>query len=355
MSAPVESSNRRKLLRANYRQFSPMRDSLCIALDNDDHAHSLAQMSLKRGNAVHQLEDLLEHVGFGRLSLKVRHGGQALVFEGNGNQMLRVVCERDYHERAPRPWMLEATQTLHTEHNVVEVLPKVHTLFDILRDPNLVKAYGIENKDVQHYIMQLMVDAAHDGYLFCDPSLSNVGIARGADGQNIPLVIDPGAVAPLGKLAGIHNLQLRIRVERNPHYFDERAQLYAREEAGKGDLMPYINYLKEQSPTPPRVYRAAQQCHRQELGLEMEKLRNVLGREECKAALREFYEERKSYGPQPRSKHVRLGAQLIENRISADELGDIIEEAMHAPDQGQGFCERIRQEALRRGAIKERK
>ena len=206
----------------------PPVDEVVRAVDYSGFQHTRDVLSRGRMNQIHQNEtadhfkdkdlaelvECLESHGFRRVSNKISRGFFAIVLEANHNQMIRIVDKQAEYPRHHEPDVLQPVQVIDDLPRYrIEILPKVHTLSEILagrvkKDPKkpidkaskqLADYYGLSKNpeqaknEIESYVLRLISDNMKNGQFFYDVALSNICLVKDEQGNNVPLVLDPCA------------------------------------------------------------------------------------------------------------------------------------------------------------------
>jgi hypothetical protein len=322
-----------------------------------------------------RLETQLRNLGFRRFGPEVHKGSYAIVFEGNERQMLRIV---NSESAETRPKDMDVLQPmLRVDFNgsgVVEILPKVHTLFDIIETPELSKQYGITREGAAQILRQLVIDNLHYDRIFFDCAPQNVGIIKDPAGNNVPVIIDPGVVIDPIQLTDIMNkatglrfidvLKVRLAHDFSTRHFQDRAAAdFSTYEAMKGPDVAVFSTLRDlgKEPASNHDYVGAQKHHMKQLGLEYGKTSNTIGMIE----LKKFADERLYIsGVRPHKKidgrMQPVGEQLAKDydpmrstwgqMVNGDglyrnEIAEIVRAAGQDENPNVGFCTKIKEAA----------
>lgn len=223
------------------------------------------------------LERLVEHLhqhGFRKLSQHVRSGSYAMVLEGGNHQMIRVVDSRLEAPRAPSWDVLQPIEVLDVGHGLsIEVLPKIHTLDEVMKDYKLRKQYGLKNhvEDARNMMEHLFLDNLHRGICFFDACYDNIAVVQDANGRAVPLVLDPGALVPAQQMEIFHRTQLIERCIDEPHLMSKRLSVAECAPTGNGLYETTVARLLQgwlRMPVPEQLdYQGAQEAHLARLGL----------------------------------------------------------------------------------------
>lgn len=340
-------------------------DEVTAQVPDERFIMNKAARHLKRNGALAHLTERLEQCGFKRVSEKIRHGGEALVFEASGGQMLRVVHALKPINRQPINCLLKPIHTIQDGEFFIEVLPKVHTLHDIYASNELSKEYGIRTpQDCARHVREALINAAHDGYFFFDASPSNIAILTLPSGKHVSMVLESGALVKWKDVHSQHRSEFAGRVKHRLEWFDTFTKIFAGDSDAMttGSLNAYRDYLEQQEPTPPHQFRAAQAAHLERLGLRESRMQGIYNDQQIAKLIDNFAQKRSSYEgavdgetQQPYDARQSLHAQLRRSGVSRQELGDIAKAALQDDQtEGKGFCKRLRHEAVKRDILPDR-
>ena len=147
-----------------------------------------------------EIDELIEYIkklGFRKVSARPKIGCNGVILEANNHQMIRIEIDGGERQRIVKDYVLWSLKTFKCGRYNIEILPKIHTLAEIVADKNLARAYefpeGHERKEAERLIERLTTDMLHDHELLADGKFPNIAIIKNAKGANIPLCLDPGA------------------------------------------------------------------------------------------------------------------------------------------------------------------
>ena len=295
----TDENNKPLLSPPDYGAFKPVEQVFTLdeaqwAPQSVTRPHPTFTHVLSKPGAIEAIVAKLQDDGFRRVHGKLRYGSAGYVMEGHDNQIIRIVGHAYEQPRPDRPYVLQPITSQIVGDVRIEILPKVHTLAEILASQPLRNAYGYGDRDrheVAREILGQMSDLCKsDGYAFSDTKTENIAIVRDVSGNNVPLILDPGAI---------------LRLDSATQLPDESLALYTN----------------------------AQQWHVEQLGL-------------CRGRPKNVDDELAQCG----------GRDLFSSGVSRSERGHVIAAAMDDPQtQGQGFRQRIDHEWSKRhqpGGIK---
>jgi hypothetical protein len=221
----------------------------------------------------------LANAGFKRVvSDHVLSGSSALVLEANNHQMIRIVDARDAEKaRSKDDDVLQPVNVIPVMGHRVEILPKVHSLLELIKHPEIAEKYGLRGmvKVAETFLRRLIVENLHKGKFFFDPSISNVGVIQDINGQAVPVIIDSGAVVERAGAGTICDLNFISRCNESG-VFSEYMGMYPNRT--NKTPMEYLEFLATQSYPDTLPYAEAQAEHLKRLGLEKGKPNGAVGR-----------------------------------------------------------------------------
>ena len=322
----------------------------------------------------------LEKMGFRRISSDITGGRFALVMEANNHQMVRIVDTLFEPPRSKASYVLQPTMTTSVEGFRIEVLPKVHTLYELTKDASLAYKYGIDDA-LDHagdFIRQLMTSALRDGKLFYDCSIENIAIVQDAQGHNVPLIMDAGALTKLDKATDRQWTQIGLRLygddmlpdfHERVHPFPGELEIksWIRNEHIPDDyLRPVREYVMEMArlPAPLLDYEQAQGAHRERLGLQEGKIAGVYTEADVRAILGpEVADELPVYlaalrgGAGPGE--IGAAAKAVAESAFSEEHIAALPDDQKRPDldkplaeQRPGFCQMIKQRMIEHHGVR---
>ena len=317
---------------------------------HDDTNETVSALLLQR--KFNELAKRLEQAGFRKISRKIRKGSSAIVLEANNHQMIRVVSvEAHESERSTEPYVLQPIATINTLDGFrIEVLPKVHTLEEIVGNPILEKEYGLgeySRSEAEEHIKWLMVDALHKGNLIFDPSPANIALIKDEAGYAVPLLIDAGGMdkTEACDLTDMHTLWYRsMTFEKVRSYtINTHHPLYVSDMDSKMRKSRFLVEMRgaitaltalEHEPYP---YAQAQEAHLKLLALTRGKPNNVISDNDMMKYC--------SRGLNPKGAY----ASLVSGGFYKDEIAGMIAKALDAhaaetetaPGNRRGLCEHI--------------
>jgi hypothetical protein len=232
----------------------------------------------------------LKDKGFKRVAKHFYYGKFAVVFEGMNHQIIRIANETSENPRLKLPFILQPIDTINMDGYNIEILPKIHTLEEIMHSNELQKHYGFPDDPYLYsnkMALDLLIRSANNLMLFFDCSAENIGIIKDKNGDNIPVIIDAGALRPLNteNQDTIHIKKLEEELNHKfkdsglPKFSDSLArtilQFFGELDhvyenfAIKPDLEKYfISLCRNKLVLPERGYAAAQANHLKLLGLD---------------------------------------------------------------------------------------
>lgn len=354
----------------NYKNFRRTQDVLSQVAGNVHYNATVDTL-----NTYHELEKLsatLIKQGFKRLNKNISHGRHAIVLEANNHQMIRIIAkgmEETY--RLEDTSILQPLGTIDTLSGYhIEILPKIHTLDEIVEDDGLAKQYGFPSTHKERlayagqYMRRLIVDNLKHGNFFYDPDLSNAAIIKDDKGFNTPVIIDAGSVVKYPPDDTSYYTYFALRLARNNYSqeFNERFPNLIKKVTGD-DRLPlnllsaltklrleragrkFSDYLIRQSYASEMPYAQAQAAHLKSLGLEKGKISGLWN--------------------DPKYKHLAVPSAIIQDNLYPDEAAGIIKSVVDELDkvtpktwegrmpppgtkypslpEGVGFCGLIRQ------------
>lgn len=197
------------------------------------------------------IEPLIRHLearGINYVCDDVDGESVALILEADHFQILRIArTQRRADDKSPesprldRPYIVQPTMVMDDLPGYhIEVLPKVHTLQDIIDDPELAAEYGWGRKSdesptaykIRLHTSQEMRDLestiANDGKLYRDLYFANVAIVKNREGGSAFLVLDPDCVVEPSQCPNADQVSQKMRntgTPRDLHYYAD-AQAY---------------------------------------------------------------------------------------------------------------------------------
>jgi len=232
----------------------------------------------------------LKAKGFKRVAKHFYYGKFAVVFEGMNHQIIRIANETAENPRLKLPFILQPIDTINMDGYNIEILPKIHTLEEIMHSNELQKHYGFPDEPYLYsnkMALDLVIRSANNWMLFFDCSAENIGIIKDKNGDNIPVIIDAGALRPLNteNQTTIHIKKLEEKLNHKfkdsgltkfsdslartiLQFFGELDHMYENF-AIKPDLEEYfISLCRNKLVLPEIGYAAAQANHLKLLGLD---------------------------------------------------------------------------------------
>ena len=182
-----------------------------------------AKLLRKNGNDSVAISDFLQRAGFQRLSSHLKHGYNAILFEANDNQMIRLVHKKfEKTARLDAPFILQPTMTYDVGDYRIEVLPRVITLVELLDKNNtkLRKNFGITpelEKQMDGFKAQLMNDARNQNIDFWDNEVENIAVVKNKQGELIPLILDASAACVISNES--YKLTHAVAFMHTPEYY----------------------------------------------------------------------------------------------------------------------------------------
>ncbi|NBX02521.1 MAG: hypothetical protein EBR02_00355 [Alphaproteobacteria bacterium] len=344
----------------------------------------------------------LESIGFRRLSKDTMAGGYAVVAAANSNLMIRIATKNssglpEQYREPPRPDSPDVLQPIVSTTVAgywIEILPKVHTLKQLIDFSDVAKEYGIsEVADaeslVRSFISQLVRDNLQRGKLFFDPSFSNIAIIKDKNKKNVPIILDPGAVVDVDKATNAQKLEFGRRCYNTKcvpnlkksfpeigNAFDDSGYVlpeFESEICRVGQFcIDHFNSLPKIPAAEKIDYEAAQDAHLASRGLEKGKIKGVLDDKQLENAFDNFETERTlqqgnssaALYPQALISGVSPGEFQEANRavvagehFSKDHINLLPEgekrqrEDVPLSEQRPGFCHRIRQHLVEQHGV----
>lgn len=389
----------------DYGSFRPVESLLSAegVLPSVAERNQAAQLLLNESSS-HVLEALkrkIEALGVFRLSSNVKHGAYALVFEAPNHQVVRIgLIHAGDPPRSKDPDVLQPLISRKTKEFRIEVLPKVHTLEEVLDSPILSRVYHLGHDPQEAAIKaEAMVRdmVLHNlnkvpPKLFFDISRGNIGVLLDKKQQPVFVIIDPGAVCDLEKAGNIEHLQLAIRYSMQDHYLGLKDECQKHMKAGF--YMPRYNAsgvgimvagthqemqeackrhvaaLFKEAYTDKRIdYVSAQRGLRRSLGLSQDSVAGVSTLRKIEEVLEEFAQERSTLKTTEHDPNHSIWAQSLRAGVGKSEFGSMATAAANEhfnesehysndPEKGlaenpadhrPGFCHRIKEEAKKRG------
>ncbi|MDX1974512.1 MAG: hypothetical protein SFT92_02425 [Rickettsiales bacterium] len=172
-------------LLANPRIFKPSRRVLTTAFGLDPRG---ADPRLVSDEQFEKISAAVEELGFTQLSVLIRSTPGVVVLEANNGQQLRITY-KPAAERPTAPQVLKPLKTVAYDGGVIEILPKVRCLGDIIEDPDLSKHYGITERDVPS-IVQNLFHGLPNAQFVKNVDVDGIGIIP-YNGINVPVVVEP--------------------------------------------------------------------------------------------------------------------------------------------------------------------
>jgi hypothetical protein len=325
-------------------------------------------MDSNRGDA-QRLAEYLEKLGFRRLHKdNTRYGCNAIVFEGNDSQVIRIVHKRIEKEpRLDSPFILQPIATYDAPGDYrIEVLPEVHTLSELMDEKNipLRENYGVTyaiGQKLGELKTQLINDALSQNIMIFDAKTANIAVVKNKNGELVPLIIDADAACEIpdssyidnnyGHMGRMFKVFATILKTVNPEAFHKKAEVCV-EALGKVDVAgaipiftDFINDYKAHHAVfthSAEYYASAQTDHLESLGLTTGAANKVLNDEQLDRALREFVAERTHSGEQGLDPTQTVGYHALKAGVSKSEFGAAAKAS--AARSEEGFCHRIRAE-----------
>lgn len=328
------------------------------------------------------LVEKLESIGIKRVSDRCMAGAIAFLLETNDHQMVRLVHEDAEHERAVKPYILQPIVShkvdlqRHGEHlgsYYIEILPKVHTLQELLEQPQLAKSYNIYDvyKTSREFIHHLLVDARKNKQFFFDPSPQNIGVIQDRNGKPVPVIIDAGAAIDLNMVDSLKWAQFAERVYRdrwvlgidninNPQRAEVEGWTTKIPTQYLLPMLKYVDNLRRTDYGTPHAYEEAQAAHLERLGLRKDHARDIFNKDENAQRKADFIRQRSAY----KSSHDRISGEpydpqnsvfmkLADKGVSWSEMQYLAAHETPSCMEGEPkrFCEMIQQGATRDGII----
>jgi len=262
--------------------------------DSSEPNTTFVHLDKDGGRGFSSLAKNLQEAGLRLVSETVKAGSYALVLESNNHQMIRIASNDCDEKPTGRPDILQPLKTLRIDGCKVDILPKVHSFQEIMRDDALAASYGLPprpDRELGQLVTNLIIENWNDGRFLWDCSPANIGLIQDGQGRNVPIIIDPGAVINRNDATEVH---YDIFQPRFFYVWKNREAVYSylgevpEEELGYSEsaqIKQYINYLAEQPHDVSPPYRAAQEAHVERLGLEYGKITGVLDDAELMAEL----------------------------------------------------------------------
>ncbi len=306
----------------------------------------------------HRMERMLEarlrDIGFMRVGAKTHRGSFAIVFEGSNHQMLRVVNKANAETRSTNWNVLQPIMKVDFNgEGLIEILPKVHTLKEIIEDANLRQQYGITQKIAAEMIRQLLINSLHDNdSVLFDASARNVGIVRDRSGQNVPVIIDPGVIIDSAKLGDpMHSKTsatfMEVLKRRLDSHFctveEDTDRALARSDA---EIHRMLQYLRRE-PVKSWPFEEAQKCHMETLGLKYGETVNTIGIEKLRQFAKD-HDHLSQLAPGYLPLMTTYEKMAERDGLYPSEISGIVRRASEnarLKDRKLGFCQKIQKAA----------
>lgn len=350
----------------DYRLFQPVASVLKAKNLNDENKTADA---LIYGRRLPELAKLLEAAGIRRISTRIRNGENAIVLEANDNMMIRIALDSE-RPRDKDDDILQPIATLEGMKGFrVEVLPKIHTLAEVIASPELCAQYKLTdpNAQAQQFIQRLVSDNLHKGKLFYSNPPENVALLKDRSGNPVPVILDPGSLADAehpAKAPGdaygrkYYDTMAMISMTNLDVFDDFGAGMATEMNLGKL-IRKQLDEWSKRHHARPLACAEAQAAHLERLGLVRGEIRDAATPRLRAEERHQFIGERQHYLHSEDSKtgqvfqpHDAIYEQLRDKGVSQSEFGDMAKAAL-ADDttQGEGFCHRIREQAKTRGIL----
>lgn len=314
------------------------------------------------GGGFSKIVERLAGLGFRRIHQQVQHGKFAIVLEADNHQKIRIITKARKEARYSDGYYLQPTASYEHKGYRIDILPKVHTLREILDDQKLMSEYGIEREGAGEFLKQLVFEAWKNHQFFSDAKFDNIAILKNSEGKAVPVILDPGASCamkeatnPIGASVGSISA-LEYFFIQHSDLRDEWVNYIASQNivfhTTDDKLLSMIDYLEhaagEYQGHPPEYYTVAQAYHRKSLGLNDKGITGVLDDAQLEDLLKEMTEIKEEYGYHYNP--VRIEA--LKNGVSHNHFDHAMKRVIksYVPDR-RGFCEQIRQELVNDQAL----
>lgn len=328
----------------------------------EQHNHTIKNLTNGKFCFFDNIIRELEHSGFRKISKTIFSGTHAVVLEANNHQMIRIVDTDVEQDRPSDPIFLQPIYSIkNVQGYSIEVLPKVHTLFEISRNKELMKEYNLlAPSDIGKLIENLMIKTAHDGKFFFDSSSSNIAVIKDENGKNVPIIIDSGAVIDASRfeMGHLHNFSKICLL--NAAFLPEVLKFFKDFIHLADDIIPllfknqlneyqnriflrvgnnYLQHLKNQ-PIPAEIdYEAAQEHHLKLLGLTKGEITGVFTQDEIIDFITnrlDYIDKHSSYNPAS-----TVFIRMITDGTYKDQAGKIYNNALNSYERASEKREEI--------------
>jgi hypothetical protein len=370
----------------DYRDFMPMPDMIYDVADCSPYTRENSvreELGMWFGFRIKPVIRALNELGFHRVSSHVMKGGNAVVLEGPHHRVVRLCVDK----REPlndSPLVLKPLVSRVVRGIRIDVMPKVHTLDEVMNNPTLKEHYQVIFQDRPRLISQLIEDSIRSESIFYDISPNNIALVQDKNGKTVPLILDNGALAmhDFTKMSEVAALNMALRLYRekmvpdflrtvkhrpaNTSYVSwTEAKLVPPDR--KKEIFSYLEGVRQAVKDTPLTadYAQVQRDYVDSLKPREGGVSVGSSKAEIKHKLREFVDERRSYKKTKRTDGTRFNpkqavyAKMLADGCNPAEIASIFVAALmnhHGlnPEaelpEGAGFCDHVRMVRERRDA-----